>query len=164
MWKDDEEWPPHPAEVSKELLDSDKRVKKEKMGVGAAVVLEDFWSSLFQRYSNWVAWLIRAFRIPAHPQSQIEVCRNSKKNSNCSPTPLSLSEVTEAAKRIVKAVQAQSFPVEIDKTVTTGRLARLKQFEDEVILGVGERLKHSELQYDAKYPLILPGKHPVTKL
>ena len=46
----------------------------------------------------------------------------------------------------------------------TGQLARLKPFEDEGILRVGGRLKHSELQYDAKYPMILPGKHQVTRL
>ena len=51
-----------------------------------------------------------------------------------------------------------------DKTVLTGQLARLKPFEDEGILRVGGRLKHSELQYDAKYPMILPGKHQVTRL
>ena len=65
------------AEVSEELLDSDEGVKREKVTVGAAVVQGDFWNSLFQRYSNWdrlrriVAWLIRAFRIPVRPQSQI---------------------------------------------------------------------------------------------
>ena len=25
-------------------------------------------------------------------------------------------------------------------------------------------MKNSDLQYDAKYPMILPGKHPVTEL
>ena len=77
LWKDINEWPPQPAEVSEELLDSDEGVKREKVTVGAAVVQEGFWNSLFQRYSNWdrlrsiVAWLIRAFRRPVRPQSQI---------------------------------------------------------------------------------------------
>ncbi|XP_068684765.1 uncharacterized protein [Montipora foliosa] len=122
------------------------------------------------RYSNWdrlrriVAWLIRAFPIPVCPQSQIGAHRNSKTSLKFSPTPLTVVDVTEAEKKIVKAVQAQSFPVETDTTVLTGQLARLKPFEDEGILRVGERLKHSELQYDAKYPMILPGKHQVTRL
>ncbi|XP_068671229.1 uncharacterized protein [Montipora foliosa] len=122
------------------------------------------------RYSNWdrlrriVAWLIHAFRIPVRPQSQIGAHRNSKTILKFSPTPLTVVDVTEAEKKIVKAVQAQSFPVETDKTVLTGQLAQLKPFEDEGILRVGGRLKHSELQYDAKYPMILPGKHQVTRL
>ena len=78
--------------------------------------------------------------------------------------PLSVSEVTEAEKRIVKHVQVQSFPSEVDKTVMTSQLARLKPFKDEEVLHVGGRLKHSDLQYDAKYPIILPGKHPVTAM
>jgi len=145
-------------------------VKREKATVGAAVVQEDFCSTLFQCYSNWdqlrriVAWLIRAFRTPVHPQSQIGAHRNSKTNLKFSPTPLTVVDVVEAEKKIVKAVQAQLFPVVTDKTVLTGQLARLKPFEDEGILRVGGRLKHSELQYDAKYPMILPGKHQVTRL
>ncbi|XP_074632496.1 uncharacterized protein LOC141890859 [Acropora palmata] len=115
LWKDTKEWPPQPAEVSEDLLDSDEGVKREKVTARAAVVQE-------------------------------------------------VVDVTEAEKKIVKAVQAQSFPVETDKTVLTGQLARLKPFEDEGILRVGEILKHSELQYDAKYPMILPGKHQVTRL
>ena len=29
---------------------------------------------------------------------------------------------------------------------------------------VGGRLKRSDVKYDAKYPMVLPGKHPVTEL
>ena len=46
----------------------------------------------------------------------------------------------------------------------TGQLDRPKPFEDEGILGDGGRLKHSELHYDVKYPMTLPGKHQVTRL
>ncbi|XP_015755924.1 PREDICTED: uncharacterized protein LOC107335413 [Acropora digitifera] len=165
LWKDTKEWPPQPAEVSEELLDSDEGVKREKVTVGAAVVQEGFWNCLFQPYSSWdrlqriVAWPNRAFRIPVCPQSQIGALRNSKTIFKFSPAPLTVVDVTEAEKKIVKAIQAQSFPVETDKTVLTGQLAR--PFEDEGILRVGGRLKHSELQYDAKYPKILPGKHQV---
>ena len=55
-----------------------------------------------------------------------------------SPTPLSVSEVTEAEKRVVKFVQIQSFPIDIDKLVITVRPSRLKPFEEEGILYVSE--------------------------
>ena len=42
LWKDTKEWPPQPAEVSEELLDSDEGVKKRKGYSGAAVVREGF--------------------------------------------------------------------------------------------------------------------------
>ena len=48
--------------------------------------------------------------------------------------------------------------------MNTSQLAGLKTFEEEGILRVGGRLKHSDLQYNAKYPMILPGKHPITEL
>ena len=170
LWKNDEEWSPQPAEVSEDLLDSDEGVKKEKITIGASVVQKDFWSSLFERYSKWdrlrrvVAWLICVFRRPTCSQSKAKVNRNSAKSIECSPKPLSVSEVSEAEKRIVKYVQVQSFPCEVDKTMMTGQLARLKPFKDEGILRVGGRLKHSNLQYDAKYPMILPAQHPVTEM
>ena len=53
MWRDEEEWPPQHTEASEELLESDEGVKREKVTVGAAVVQNDFWNSLFQRYSRW---------------------------------------------------------------------------------------------------------------
>ena len=52
----------------------------------------------------------------------------------------SVSEVTEAEKRIVRFVQRQSFSIEIDKSVIKSQLARLKPFEEEGILHVGVRL------------------------
>ena len=42
LWRDSKEWPPQPADVSEELLDSNEEVKREKVTVGAAVVQEDF--------------------------------------------------------------------------------------------------------------------------
>ena len=76
--------------------------------------------------------------------------------------PLSVSDVAE--KRILKFVQVQSFPSEVDKNPMTGQLGRPKPFKDEEVLCVGGRLKHSDLKYDAKYPMILPSKHPVTEM
>ena len=102
--------------------------------------------------------------MPVCSKSPTKVSRSSTRGLKCSPVPLSVSEGTEAEKRIVKYVQVQSFPSEVDKTVMTSQLARLKPFKDEEVLRVGGRLKHSDLQYDAKYPIILPGKHPVTAM
>jgi len=82
----------------------------------------------------------------------------------CSPVPLSVCDVAGAEKRILKFVQVQSFPSEVDKNPMTGQLARLKPFKDEEVLRVGGRPKHSDLKYDAKYPMILPSKHPVTEM
>ena len=72
------------------------------------------------------------------PKSRAERNTSSKMELKLSPTPLSVSEVTEAEKRIVKFVQRQSFPIDIDNSMITGRLARLKPIEEEGILYVSE--------------------------
>ena len=69
-----------------------------------------------------------------------------------------------AEKKIVKFVQEQLFVNDKDETATRDRLARLKPFEDQGILRVDGRLNHSDLQYDAKHPMILSAKHPVSEL
>ena len=92
-------------------------------------------------------------------------CQNDKDRSvKYSPKTLSIHDVNKAEKKIVKLVQEQSFADEKSETVIKGRLARLKPFEDEGIIRVGGRLNHSSLPYDAKHPMILPAKHPVSEL
>ena len=58
-----------------------------------------------------------------HPKLRAEQNTSSNIELKLSPTPLSVPEVTEAEKRIVKVVQRHSFPIDIDKSVITGRLA-----------------------------------------
>ena len=140
------------TEASEELLDSHEGVKREMVTVGAAVVQKEFWNSLFlgwDRLRRIVAWLIRVFYRPVHPKSEVEGSKSLKTEGKFSPVLLSVSEVTEAEKRIIKFVQKRSFPVKVDKSVIAGQLARLKPFEVEGILRVGGRLNHSDLQYDA---------------
>ena len=168
LWQSVEEWPPQPAEVFKDLLESDEGVKKEKTTVGAATVQTDFWNTMFLRYSTWnrlrrvVAWLIKAFQARTRPQSQYESDGAPERRLKCDPTCLSVLDLDKADKMIVKAVQRQSFSS--DESLLKGRLTRLKPFDDDEILRVGGRLKHSNLLYSAKHPMIMPGKHPVSEL
>ena len=76
--------------------------------------------------------------ILTRPKLLAERNTSSKIELKLSPTPLSVSEVTEAEKRVVKFVQRQSFPIDNDKLVITGRPSRLKPFEEEGILYVSE--------------------------
>lgn len=157
---------PQPSEVSEDLLDNDEGVKKGKVTVGAVIAQPDFWNALFQRYSAWdrlrriVAWLMGALQRSVQSPSQIEMDRSLKH----SPKPLSVLNVDKAETKIVKFTQEQSFMNEKDETATRGRLARLKPFDEQGILRLGGRLNHSGLQYDAKHPMILPAKHPVSEL
>ena len=96
------------------------------------------------RSARLVAWLIRVFHRLTHPKLRAERSTSSKIELKLSPTPLSVSEVTEAEKRIV---QRQSFHTDIDKSVITGRL---KPFKEEGILRVEGRLKYSDLGKERK--------------
>ena len=63
LWKGSEEWPQQPADLHQELSDQDEGVKKEKITINACTEKEDFWDTLFERYSMWeklrrvVAWV-----------------------------------------------------------------------------------------------------------
>ena len=164
LWREAGEWPHQSPAVLEDLLDSDEGVKKTKVTVGAAIVQNSFWSDMFQRYSSWnrlrriVAWLIRVIRKPKDPKLKLDISFKS------APRTLSVLELDVSEKMIVKFVQKQSFASETEELVMKSRLARLRPFMDQDIIRVGGRLKHSDLQYDAKHPMILPRKHPVSEL
>ena len=170
LWKSKEEWPSQP-------LDVEEKEDAEEVTAGAAVVQTDFWDSLFHRYSSWnrlrriVAWTIRI----ACKLRKMLSHRQEKKNQSRDETldlkqPLTVSDVEEAEKRIFMIVQRQSYSNEDQGANVTlnaenkGKLARLKPFVEEGLVRVGGRLNRSLLDHDAKHPLILPGKHPVTEL
>ena len=78
---------------------------------------------------------------------------------------LSIIELEEAEEIIVRNVQCQTYPVEYCNLESSkGPLAKLKPFMKERLLRVGGRLNRSDLDYNAKHPMILPGKHRVTEM
>ncbi|XP_054257068.1 uncharacterized protein LOC128982054, partial [Macrosteles quadrilineatus] len=82
---------------------------------------------------------------------------------------LTLEELEVSNKRICWLVQRESFSEDINslskKNVCSSRIQRLSPFmDDEGLLRVGGRLKHSELPYSAKHQIILPKDHFVVNL
>ena len=158
--------------INSQLSDQDEGVKKEKITINACTEKEDFWGALFKRYSTWeklrrvVAWVIRA----AHKLLQL---RMKSVASTVSPAKsekkiphLLLSDVEEAERRIVKNVQNQTFSSKelSSPNLSKSPLAKLKPFVNNGVLRVGGRLDRADLSYDAKHPMILPGKHHVTEM
>ncbi|XP_028416431.1 uncharacterized protein LOC114540495 [Dendronephthya gigantea] len=82
---------------------------------------------------------------------------------------ITVLDQTRAKEIIVRHVQCQAFSAEIfdNESSSTSRkgsrLSKLKPFVQDCILRVGGRLKHSDLAFYAKHPIIMPGKHHVTK-
>ncbi|XP_029665914.1 uncharacterized protein LOC115237167 [Formica exsecta] len=87
------------------------------------------------------------------------------------PRVLRASEVEEARLTWIRAVQAVNFKEELaaiakgNSPPTRSTLTPLTPFRDtQRILRVGGRIKHSLLSFDAKHPIILPGRSTFTRL
>ena len=87
------------------------------------------------------------------------------------PKQLQVDEIIEANKKLIKFAQNESFSAEISSIKSVGSvnkqssILKLTPFLDaDGILRVGGRLKNSSLPFDAKHPILLPSKHPFTRL
>lgn len=96
---------------------------------------------------------------------------NSRKQKHDRTTgSLSVTELDFAIKRLVKLSQLETFNNEIklltdNQTLQSSKLLSLAPFVDiDGFLRVGGRLKHSNLNFNAKHPLLLHSKHRLTKL
>ena len=84
---------------------------------------------------------------------------------------LTLAEKQFARKILLRTIQQESFGDEF-KALKGGhsissksRIKRLLPFlDDENVMRLTGRLKHSNLSYEQKHPILLDAKHPVTKL
>ena len=108
-----------------------------------------------------VAWLIRVFRRRRPEQS-----RDSEKQPRSDAKkirPLTVAELEEAERKIIRRVQEESFPEDLER-MKKGSLARLKPFREDGLLRLGGRLNLSSLDHDSKHPFILPKDNTVSEL
>ena len=85
--------------------------------------------------------------------------------------PLKAAEIHGAEQILLRFVQAESFP-NASKSITNSKeisktlnIAKLSPFiEEDRTIRVKGRLKHSNLDYNAKHPILLTAKHPVVQL
>ncbi|XP_066141168.1 uncharacterized protein [Euwallacea fornicatus] len=85
--------------------------------------------------------------------------------------PLSPGEVQQAEWRLIRIVQARSFPAE-SRDLSTGRRvstrSKLKSLSpflaQDGMIRLGGRLSNSNYTYNVKHPIVLPAKHPLTQL
>ncbi|XP_062540956.1 uncharacterized protein LOC134208994 [Armigeres subalbatus] len=96
-------------------------------------------------------------------------------NCRCAPNlrqtgPLTIEEKNEAMLKLVKQVQEEYFPSEfaaLRENKPVPRSSKLRFLKPRIVDGlirVGGRLHHAEIDIDAKFPLVLPGKHHFTNL
>jgi hypothetical protein len=83
---------------------------------------------------------------------------------------ITLEDLENARRKVIKLVQRQTFNEEIAKlvkglTIKSSGLARLKPtLDEEAILRDGGRISRAPISRDAANPMILPRKHHVTRI
>ena len=93
------------------------------------------------------------------------------KDKSLHGTSLTVNEIQEAEVVIIKHIQGQLYPSEMERLSNGATLPKssplrdlLPMLCDDGIMCVGGRLKHADLPSDRKYPIIIPNKHPVAIL
>ncbi|GFX32543.1 integrase catalytic domain-containing protein [Trichonephila clavipes] len=102
------------------------------------------------------------------------ICRfvyNCKSKESKRIGPLDLRELKKAEQLLLKLVQKEEFKVEMNgiqnsaMVPSNSRVKTLNPFIDsEGILRVGGRLRNSDINYNQKFPILLPSKHKLTYL
>jgi len=163
------EWPASTVDV---LSDVPDRVSPGKTSYIITIEPE---FDIFERYSSYeklirvVAFCLRFINSIKHKIKRINP--DLKHNLIKSISPCSNDELENAKLVLVKILQGRFFKKEIDDISKYGivnkksPILKLNPFLDENgILRVGGRLKHAKLQYDAKHPILIPGRHSFTQL
>ncbi|XP_062557054.1 uncharacterized protein LOC134221904 [Armigeres subalbatus] len=141
---------------------SDDLLERRKTVLLTNQVSPDIW--LIERYSSF--W--KLVRITAFVLRFISRCRKRTLHQN---PFLAVSELQSAKETLVKSVQHQNFSEEmkaVRKKVSIPSKSPLRKLQ----LGIdqrgmrrlGGRLQLSETDYQTKHPMILPRKHPLTRL
>ncbi|XP_077266386.1 uncharacterized protein LOC143899738 [Temnothorax americanus] len=167
---DKEQWPqPSTSALPEEL--PEKRSKMIATTLTNTEVLD-----IFNRYSKFT----KLVRVVAYMLRFFENARNLKASNNPVSSlekktrtvkPILPEELNHVIIRLVKLIQAESFPEDIKSLAVRGVVSKgspilkLNPFiDDSGILRVGGRIKSSFLPYAAKHPMLLPGHHSFSHL
>lgn len=139
-------------------IDNLPEINKTRVTVNLAITT----NPLFERYSN----LHKLVRITIHIARFINNIRKCKLTG-----PITQTECDSALFLLLKLCQRETFPLELNSINERkplnkqSKILSLSPFiDDSGILRVGGRLNNSNLDYNQKHPIILPSKHPLTKL
>ena len=170
--KDEASWPGQPLQLL-DLSEDDNELKKPTGHANLIANVKGI-ELLISHYSSWdslrkaIAWMARF--------KKYLLSRSSKAQRHVPRGPLTVPEVVDAEKDIVKVVQNEAFRKEIDALNGTAPENRkqclpraspvrdLNPFMTDGILRVGGRLENASVSFEVKHPVILPSKHHVTTL
>jgi hypothetical protein len=140
-----------------------------------------------QYYSSWyrllkgVAWFNRflGYIRRGARDGRTESSDASYRSTGAGIQPLTVDELKEARRRLIRYVQREAFPEEIaclkrkTKSNSTSKVAVKKSsrcaalspfLADDGLLRVGGRLDRATISFDAKHPAIIPSKHHIVEL
>ena len=185
-----ETWLQRPADIG-EISDSDPEIKRTVEVFGNKVNDQsNHINEAIEKFSSWtrlkkaMAWVL-SYKQNLNEQSQRRKAKEviSYQSDVSKITPLSVPEVNEAEKEIIKLVQKQNFKEELsalsrvsgvcketekmatkNPTKKSGNIYKLDPILDNGLIRVGGRLHQAPIEDDAKHPVILPRKHHITKL
>lgn len=153
--KDDSSWPTSKFEMA------DVPERRENKTVIFTSTFNDF--NLLKRYSSF----LKLLRVTAYTLRFIHNVRNPDNRFKGS---LSVSELEKTLNVLIGIAQRQDFSSDIEslnklKTVShKSKILSLDPFLDESLIRVGGRLRHSNLSFEQKHPLLLSDKNHLTKL
>lgn len=125
---------------------------------------EDYFATFLNSYSS----ITRLTRVLTYIQRFIHNARNPMNRIIGALKPI---ELQSALTLIIRTTQLSSFPMDYQHLQTKRSLHHRSPLltlnpyiDDKLILRVDGRLKNADMTFDAKYPIIMPKDHHVTKL
>lgn len=142
--------------------DSALTLQEQKRVVITTIISFDDIGNILDKYNS----LSKIKRIIAYLLRSIEKFKNPKVQF---PSYLTITELTNATFFISKYIQSLYFKKEIILLKNNRGVPKLLQklnpfLDDKGIIRVGGRLCHSDLPYDKKFPVLLPGNTKFTEL
>jgi len=157
---DENQWP---SETVQNTKDIDGEVELRQEIILHIDLKDDTGLPDANRFSSW----LKLIRATAWVLRFLKNCMTKKKHNG----PLSVDELSNAEVAWWKQVQKDSYPIEVNNLQkgkhvenSSAIYTLCPKIDDEGILRLTGRLSYSRLPQETKEPVILPAKHPYTKL
>jgi len=176
LWEDASQWPTS-TETTTDITDLELKKEVKMCAMLSNNSADTVVQRLFSKHSSWymlkknVAWLLRA-------KSLLKQKVHKKQTSNLlGSSPLSVDEIRQAERAIVRYVQLQAYNKEfklIEQGISKSESQKANRHSDirklepilstDGILCVGGRLRKADIAEEAKYPMIVPKDSVIAKL
>ncbi|XP_062713798.1 uncharacterized protein LOC109415410 [Aedes albopictus] len=147
-----------------EFEDGAEENKEEDCDVMAAIVQDNQPYKVIMACSNYR----RLQRVFGYVARFINNCKAKNLSERCCDRRLTLTELNNGQKLMVKCVQHEVYAEEFECIAKNkpikGKLRNLNPVLDEDMLRVGGRIRHSDLPKDQKHPFILPERNHFTEI